>query len=166
MQKIDYYRCNYKIFLQILWTAPSVINNLDKSEYFSYSFDMKLLGKANEKIVIASVSHYDYREQDGLMADGGNPLCPTYSGYNRFSVEGETVWFEVPQNFADLYNDYQFNSTPSRAVRKYGIWKREDVRILPKEEWPDLEDETLKFENALWGTRGKDGKSPLKYVLL
>ena len=123
---------------------------------------MKLLGKANDKWVVASISHYDCVTHDGLMRDGGQPHCPNYAGYTRSSMEGETVWFEVPQTFADLYNDYQFNT----KKRKYGIWKRGAVKILPQEEWPNLYDPTLKYENAVWGTRGKDGDEKLRYVLV
>jgi hypothetical protein len=127
---------------------------------------MKLLGRKNEKFVVASIAHYDCRFSDDLMMDGGQPHCSDYSGYNRFGGKGDRVWFEVPQNFADLYNDYQFNSTRSGVLRKYGVWKVEDVRIINDDEIPDLGSDEVIFENIVWGTRGKDGKQPLKYVLL
>lgn len=125
---------------------------------------MKLLGITDGKHIVASLAHYDCRTHGDLMADGGQPLTQDYPGYNRFSVEGKSVWFEIPQTYADLYNDYQFNSTPSGAVRKYGIWNYEDVKIL--DYIPDKEDKELLFENYIWGTNGKNGDQPTKYVLL
>ena len=124
---------------------------------------MKLLGATNQKQVIASISHYDCvsagEGADYIMCDGGQPHTNHYAGYSRGS--GGTVWFEVPQTFAELYEDYQFNKT-----RKYGIWNIKDVRILPKEEYPDVDSIEEKSEAFCWGTRGSLGKDELKYILL
>lgn len=122
---------------------------------------MKLLGVTDGKTIVASMSHYDYITHGELMADGGNPLTNKYAGYNRFSG-GETLWFEVAQDFEELFNDYNHNN----KNRKYGVWKIEDVRILKKEEWPDCESIEELSRNYLWGTNGSDGKEKLKYVLL
>lgn len=121
---------------------------------------MKLLGVKDDKYVIASMSHYDYIDIDDLMVDGGQPCTTAYAGYNRF--RGEVCWFEVPQNFAELYYDYNY----CNKNRKYGIWNLEEVILLEKEDWPDTEDFQEKINNAIWGTNGKDGKDPFKYVLL
>jgi hypothetical protein len=124
---------------------------------------MKLLGKTNRREIIASISHHDYvaagEGEDRICHDGGQPHTNHCAGYSR--SWGETVWFEVPQTFAELYHDYQFNKK-----RKYGVWNIEDVRILPKEEWLDVHSVEVKAENFIWGTFGKRGEEKLKYVLL
>ena len=124
---------------------------------------MKLLGATNQKQVVASISHYDCvsagEGADYIMCDGGQPHTNQYSGYSRKS--GKTVWFEVTQTFAELFEDYQFNK-----IRKYGVWNIEDVRILPKEEYPDVNSIEEKSEVFCWGTRGSLGKDELKYILL
>jgi hypothetical protein len=119
---------------------------------------MILSGFRNNKNVVASISHYDYREFEDIMADGGQPYTFDYAGYSRF--RGTPCIFKVPQNYAELYHDYQFN----RKDREYGVWKLKDVEILPDDIELDIEE--LKFQNAIWGTRGKSGKEPLKYVHL
>ena len=124
---------------------------------------MKLLGATNQKQVVASISHYDCvsagEGADYIMCDGGQPHTNHCSGYSRKS--GKTVWFEVTQTFAELFEDYQFNK-----IRKYGVWNIEDVRILPKEEYPDVDSIEEKSEAFCWGTRGSLGKDELKYILL
>lgn len=122
---------------------------------------MKLFGRTNEKIVVASIAHYDCVIDDELMMDGGQPHTNHYAGYNRYSG-GRRVVFEVPQNFAELYNDYNFN----HKNRKFGIWNIEDVRILEENEWPNVDSIEEKAENFIWGQRGPLGDQPLKYVLL
>jgi hypothetical protein len=121
---------------------------------------MKLFGLTNGKIVVASISHYDYVMEDGVMMDGGQPHTNHYAGYNRYSG-GRHVVFEVPQTFAELYEDYNLNKS-----RKYGIWNIEDVKILEPSEYPDPKDPKWKIENAIWGTRGKSGEEPLHYIHL
>lgn len=125
---------------------------------------MKLLGVTNGKKVIASMSHYDCVFEGDLMADSGQPLTNHYGGYSRFSVGGDkkVVWFEIPQSFADLYNDYQFN----QKNRKYGIWNIEDVKILDESEYPDTDSIEEKSKNFIWGHRGINQDQPLQYVLL
>jgi hypothetical protein len=129
---------------------------------------MKLLGRTNQKQVVASVSHYECvsagEGADYIMCDGGQPHTNHFAGYSRGA--GEVVWFEVPQTFAELFEDYQFRSTRSGIQRKYGIWNIEDVRILPKEEWPDINSIEVKAENFIWGTNGVDGKQKTRYILL
>lgn len=121
---------------------------------------MKLLGVTNGEYVLASMGHYDYRSEEGMMVDGGQPGTQNYAGYTRFN--GKRVWFEVPQNFAELYYDYNC----CNKNRKYGLWKVEDVRILTEDEYPDTESFDYTVENAIWGTRGPNGDQPLKYVHL
>lgn len=127
---------------------------------------MKLLGVTNGKQILSSVAHYDCRifgeGEDYIMMDGGVQGLNDF-GYNRFSVTGEKIWFEVPQTYAELYNDWN-NSLNS--PRKYGIWNLADVKILTSEEYPDVESFEWRAENAIWGTNGLDGKSPTTYVLL
>jgi hypothetical protein len=129
---------------------------------------MKLLGRTNGKQVIASIAHHDYvsvgEGEDHISADGGQLLTANYAGYDR--GWGKVVWFEISQNFAELYSDYQFRSTASGIQRKYGIWKLEDVKILPESEYPDPQDPKWKIENAIWGTRSPSGKEPLRYIHL
>ena len=120
---------------------------------------MKLLGVKNDKTVLASISHYDCRSEEGLLVDGGQPHTQEYAGYNRLS--GDVCWFEVPQTFADLYNDYQFS-----PKRKYGKWDLKNVRILPKDEYPDVESLEEKVKNTVWGTDGVNGDKPTTYVHL
>lgn len=121
---------------------------------------MKLLGQANDKSCIASVARHDYISHDGIFMDGGQPATLQYGGYNRWN--GKSIWFQVPQSFAELYNDYRDNT----ANRKYGIWKLEDVKILSPEEIPDTESFEWRAENAIWGTNGIDGTQRTKYVHL
>ena len=133
---------------------------------------MILFGVQNDTHVLASMAHYDCRtfgEGDQfIMADGGQPGTNSYPGYSRKS--GLNCVFETSQTFAELFNDYQFNKP-----RRYGIWLKEDVRILEEEEiaefWKknigdDRENDHYLYENTLWGTRGKDGNEPLEYKAL
>jgi hypothetical protein len=126
--------------------------------------NMKLLGVTNGKKILTSIAHYDYRSfgegEDYIMMDGGAAGLNNF-GYNRFSVTGRKLWFEVPQTFAELYNDWNVGNP-----RKYGIWNLEDVRVLPPEEIPDTESFEWRAENEIWGTNGLDGKSATIYVLL
>ncbi len=126
---------------------------------------MKLLGVTNGKQVLASVAHYDCRTfgegEDYIMQDGGALGTPDHAGYNR--KWGKSLWFEVPQNMAELYNDWN-NSLNS--PRKYGIWNLADVKILTPEEYPDVESFEWRAENAIWGTNGPNGDQPTAYVLL
>lgn len=125
---------------------------------------MKLLGVTNGKQILTSVAHYDYRSlgdrEDYLMMDGGVQGLSNF-GYNRFSVSGKKVWFEIPQSYAELYNDWNLNSP-----RKYGVWNLKDVKLLSPEEIPDTESFEWRAENEIWGTNGPDGKDPTTYVLL
>lgn len=121
---------------------------------------MKLLGSTNGEKVIASISHYDYINLDGMMRDGGQPHTNHYAGYTR-GGGGKTVWFEVPQTFAELFADYNCNKN-----HKYGIWDIKDVRILEKEEFPDTDSIEEKSQNFIWGTNGINGNEKTKYVLL
>ena len=128
---------------------------------------MKVLGVKNEKYFIASAGHHDYIEIDDLMVDGGQPGCTGYAGYTRHC--GERCWAEIPITFAEFYTDYQLSLNKER---QYGIWMFKplsgkcQVRILNKDEIPDTESFVWRVENALWGTRGKDGKQPFKYIHL
>jgi len=121
---------------------------------------MKLLGYHNGKQVVASMARHDYNAIEGAMADGGQPSTLQYGGYNRWN--GKSIWFQVPQSFAELYNDYRDNA----ANRKYGIWDLKDVKILSPEEIPDTESFEWRAENAIWGTKGIDGTQRTKYVHL
>lgn len=120
---------------------------------------MKLLGKTDGEKFIASLHHYHYVTHGDMMCDGGQPHTNFYGGYSRCSTSGKTVWFEVKNDFAEIYNKYnrkEFN----------GVWDVKQGRILSSEEYPDVDDMDVKVDNYIWGTSGKDGKSPLKYVLL
>lgn len=120
---------------------------------------MILHGITDGKEVVASMSHYDCRSANGLMMDGGQRHTLEYAGYNRWAG-GKIIWFEVPQNFAELYSDYNFN----KGERKYGHWQLESVKVLPNEFLVNIQEEQIK--NAIWGTRGKNGLDKLKYVHL
>jgi len=126
---------------------------------------MKLLGVTNGKQVLASVAHYDYRifgeGEDYIMCDGGVLGTPGHAGYNR--KWGKSIWFEVPQNMAELYNDY---NQSLHSPRKYGVWPIEDVRVLTPKEYPDTESFEWRAEHEIWGTNGPDGNLPTTYVLL
>ena len=121
---------------------------------------MKLIGSTDGKKVIASMSSYDCVSCGELLRDGGQPATNMYAGYTR--GYGKVVCFEVPQDFSELYYDYNCN----HKNRKYGIWNIEDVKILEKEDWPDFDSMEEKAENFIWGTRGEYGDQPIKYVLL
>ncbi len=126
---------------------------------------MKLLGFHNNKQIIASVARHDYistgEGDDYILADGGQPNIGDSVGYNKHW--GISAWFEVPQTFAELYNDYN-NSLNS--PRKYGIWPIEEVKLLSSEEYPDINSFEWKAENAIWGTNGPNGDQPTTYVLI
>jgi len=124
---------------------------------------MKLLGRSNGKKVIASISRHDYTAMVGMFVDGGVNGTLQGGGYHRCGGEGETIWFQVPQTFAELYNDYKDKHL---SPRKYGIWNIEDVKILTPEEYPDTESFEWQAENAIWGTNGIDGDQRTKYVHL
>ncbi len=121
---------------------------------------MKLFGVKNDKYVVASIAHYDCIGIDELMADGGQIGTNDYAGYTRGS--GERCCFEVPQNFAELYTDYNNN----RDNRKYGIWPIDKVKLLDKKLWPKKIDMAYKAENFIWGHRGPNGDQPLTYSLI
>lgn len=125
---------------------------------------MKLLGFHNGKQIVASVASHDYRSfgegDDRIVMDGGQNL----DGQGWFGQKwGQSAWFEVPQTFAELYNDWNLSLN---SPRKYGLWNLEDVRLLSPEEIPDTESFEWQAENAIWGTNGPDGKSLTTYVLL
>jgi hypothetical protein len=124
---------------------------------------MKLLGFHNNKQIVASVASHDYRSfgegEDRILMDGGQDLGQGWYGQKW----GKAAWFEIPQTYAELYNDWN-NSLNS--PRKYGIWNLADVKILTPEEYPDVESFEWRAENEIWGTNGLDGKSPTTYVLL
>jgi hypothetical protein len=120
---------------------------------------MKLLGKTDGEKFIASLHHYHCVAHGDLMMDGGQPHTNCYSGCNRFSMDGQTVWFEFNADFAEIYNRYSVGEIN-------GVWDVKQGRILPPEEYPDVDDINVKAENFIWGTFGKDPKSPFKFVLL
>lgn len=120
---------------------------------------MKLLGITDGEKFIASLQHYHYVTHGDMMFDGGQPHTNFYGGYNRYSLEGKRVWFEVDEDFAEIYNKYN-----RKEIN--GVWDVKQGRILPPEEHPNCDSIEEQVENFIWGTRGKDGKSPLKYVLL
>jgi hypothetical protein len=122
---------------------------------------MKLLGFHNDNQIVASIARHDYVSlPDGTFADGGQPGIGDSMGYNRHY--GKAAWFKVPQTYAELYNDYQYNF----KARKYGIWNLADVKILSPEEIPDTDSFEWRVENAIWGTNGPKGDQPTRYVLL
>lgn len=125
---------------------------------------MKLLGVTNGKQVLASVAHYDCRTfgdgEDYIMQDGGQNIDESF-GYNR--KWGKSIWFEIPQTYAELYNDWNNSLNSSR---KYGIWNLADVKILTPEEYPDINSFEWRAENAIWGTNGLNGDQPTTYVLI
>ena len=123
---------------------------------------MKLSGVKNETHFIFSVGHYDCRAFDILLADGGQPGLHDFAGYQRFS--GEPAWADLPNvTFADLFNDYR---NYPRTPRKYGIHALSEVKILSDSDCPDTESFFWRRNNAIWGSRGKSGIEPLKYILL
>lgn len=125
---------------------------------------MKLSGMTDGTTVIASIAAHDYVSFKGvdinIIHDGGQPGTNQYAGYNR--CFGDPIYFEVPQTFGELYTDYQC----FYKNRKYGIWKIEDVKILKVDEFPIIESFDYLVEQSVWGTRGKNGDDPLKYVHL
>ena len=127
---------------------------------------MKLCGFTNYKEIVASIARYDYISAgDGvnyIMADGGQPHIGDSQLYTRFW--GKKIWFEVPQTFAELYNDWRekFHG----KGRKYGIWNYNEVKILTPEEYPNTESFEWQAQNAIWGTRGLNGDEQLKYIML
>lgn len=92
------------------------------------------------------------------MMDGGQDL-DGQGWYGQY--HGKPIWIEVPQNYAELYNDWNRNDP-----RQYGLWNIEDVKILSPEEIPDTESFEWRAENEIWGTNGLDGNQPTTYVLL
>lgn len=124
---------------------------------------MKLLGVTNNKQVVASISHYDCRFAgeggDEIFTDGGQIGLQDYAGYTRNC--GKSIWFEVSQTFAELYNDYN-----QLGPRKYGVWDLADVKVLDEKDWPDTSSFEWKAENAIWGTNGPNGNLPTHYVML
>jgi len=123
---------------------------------------MKLLGFHNNKQIVASITRYDYRTigdgADRIVMDGGQDL----DGQGWYGqCWGKKIWFEAPQSYAELYNDWNLNNP-----RKYGIWNLEDVKLLSPDEIPDTESFEWRAENEIWGTNGPDGTLTTTYVLL
>lgn len=127
---------------------------------------MKLLGVSNGEKVIASVARYDYvalgEGDQSIMMDGGILNLTDNGGCFRY--RGKLTWLEVPQNLAELYNDWR--ESRRGKYRQYGIWNIEDIKILREDEAPDTSSFEWKAENAIWGTLGINGDQPLKYVML
>lgn len=120
---------------------------------------MILHGKTDGKKIVASLAGHHYATHDGLMMDGGQCYTNHYAGYNRYSMEGEHVWFEVPETFEELYEQYN--------TRKHnGVWDYDKVRIIPKEEYDSIDPFQEKVNNFIWGTNGKNGDEPFRRVLL
>jgi hypothetical protein len=126
---------------------------------------MKLKGFTNYKQIVASVARYDYitvgEGADYIMADGGQPNIGDSEPYGRFW--GAKIWFEVPQTFAELYNDWRENFGEKR---KYGVWNYNEVKILSPEEIPNIQSFEWKAENSIWGTLGINGDEPISFVML
>jgi hypothetical protein len=126
---------------------------------------MKLKGWTNNKQIVASVARYDYitvgEGADYIMADGGQPNIGDSEPYGRFW--GVKIWFEVPQTFAELYNDWRENFGEKR---KYGVWNHNEVKILSPEEIPNTESFEWQAENSIWGTFGINGDEPISFVML
>jgi hypothetical protein len=126
---------------------------------------MKLKGFTNYKQIVASVARYDYitvgEGADYIMADGGQPNIGDSEPYSRFW--GAKIWFEVPQTFAELYNDWRENFGEKR---KYGVWNYNEVKILSPEEFPNIQSFEWKAENSIWGTLGINGDEPISFVML
>lgn len=127
---------------------------------------MKLLGVTDGKYFVASVAHYHYVKHGDLMADGGQPGLRYYSGYNRFL--GKPVWAEVSESFGELYTKY--NNGEDVGVWKIGDnWlnnKPDRAFILEEKDYPNPHSQKWKMHNFIWGTRGKSGNKPLKYINL
>lgn len=113
-----------------------------------------LLGVANKRYFLASVAAHHYVVKGKLMADGGQPNTGGYAGYSRFS--GNSVWAMVPETYAEVVTKYN-------AIKETGIWAMNQVKILDA---PDTTTLAWVREHAIWGTRGKNGDQPLKYVRL
>jgi hypothetical protein len=126
---------------------------------------MKLLGFHNNKRVVASVARHDFNSfgegEEYIMMDGGQNSIGDSAGYNKHW--GKPIWFEIPQTYAELYNDW---NQSINSPRQYGIWDINDVKILSPEEYPDTESFEWRAENEIWGTNGLEGDQPTTYVLL
>lgn len=126
---------------------------------------MKLLGFTNGKQIVASIARHDHNSlgegTEYIMADGGQPNIGDSAGYNK--KYGKRVWFEVPQTFAELYNDW--NQSLNKP-RKYGVWNYNEVKILTPEEVPNTESFEWQAENAIWGTCGINGDQPISFIML
>jgi hypothetical protein len=116
---------------------------------------MILHGKTDGKKIVASLSRHHYVSHGKLMMDGGQCLTNHYAGYSRYSMDGDLVWFEVPETFDELYN-----------ARHDGVWDVENVRIISKEEYEKIDTLQEKANNFIWGTKGKNGDEPFRQVSL
>lgn len=126
---------------------------------------MKLQGVTDGKFFIASVARHHYVVKGDLMADGGQPTLQYSGGYTRF--RGKWVWAEVRENFGDLYTAYERGEDV--GIWQVGnIWNNYPDRalILEKKEVPNTKSKLWKYRNFIWGSRGKNGDEPLKYVNL
>lgn len=124
---------------------------------------MKLQACLSKEYAVFSVGHHDCRvAPDGTMADGGQAGLQDYAGYQRATRPMQ--WIELPGvTWAELVNDYH---RPEGIKRKYGVHKIEEVRILPDSEIPDIKDIDWKALNFVWGTMGKNGNEPFRYIHL
>lgn len=120
---------------------------------------MILHGKTDGKKIVASLSRHHYVSHGNLMMDGGQCLTNHYAGYSIYSMDGDSVWFEIPETFEELYESYN-------NKKHDGIWDFDKVRIIPNEEYEKIDTFQEKVNNFIWGTNGKNGDEPFKRVLL
>lgn len=110
------------------------------------------------KFFLYSRASHDFRTFGECSIDGGQPV-----GYNSCRIiyedkRPEEAWFDLKVNSADLYNDWNNNKD------RLGIIALEECG--EKVEQPDITSLEWKIEHAIWGTYGKTGLDPFRYINL
>jgi hypothetical protein len=117
--------------------------------------------KTHDGKFIFSRALHDYRSHNGYMTDGGQ------SDYFRYGTPSSSndvciKYVNFPElNTAKLLEDF------NEGENNYGIHEWEDV-AANEATYADLirEQNDIEYQlaNEHWGTYGKDGKQPLRYV--
>lgn len=115
--------------------------------------------KKQEILISRSRHDFHYSTDGKVYVDGGRD----YLKFGGDVKNCRPIWIDyIGVTHADLYNDW--NSRKDKlGIIKYPSKK---IKILEQKDYPDIESFDWKKESLIWGTYGKNGDEPLKYIHL